>query len=123
MDDMMSRINEILSDKESMEQIKQLAEMLGMSPPEDNSPAVAEQPQGAENMQGFPDISKLMMLQSMAKEASESDKDTALLIALKPHLSPERQIKADKAAKLLKVIAIVTAAKNSGLLDNLDSIL
>ena len=120
---MMSKINEILSDEESMEQIKQLAEMLGMSPSEENSPTVAEQPQGAENMQGFPDISKLMMLQSIAKEASESDKDTALLIALKPHLSPERQKKADKAAKLLKVIAIVTAAKNSGLLDNLDSIL
>jgi hypothetical protein len=50
---------------------------------------------------------------------SQSDKNSELLLALKPHLSAERQQKVDKAIKLLKLIAVWNMAKESGLLDNI----
>ena len=46
--------------------------------------------------------------------------DTAALIhALKPHLSDERKAKADQVVKILKLIDLMPAVKESGILDNI----
>ena len=42
-----------------------------------------------------------------------------LLIALKPHLSDEKQKRVDKALKLLKILAVWNIAKDSGILNEL----
>lgn len=119
----MSKINEILSDKESMEQIKKLASMMGMgedaSSPPPPPPDVPQLP--TDN--GFSDISKIMAFSQMAKNMTENDKNTNLLIALKPHLSEERQIKVDKSLKFMKILSLISFAKNSGLLSDLENII
>lgn len=116
----MGKINEILSDKESMEQIKKLASMMGIqgeeTPP---PPPVPSLPTPSD----MPDISKIMMFSQMAKNMTENDKNTNLLIALKPHLSEERQIKVDKSLKFMKILSLISFAKNSGLLSDLENII
>ena len=97
----MSKINEILSDKESMAEIKKLASMMGIQGEETPPPIPAPSlPMGND----MPDVSKIMMFSQMAKNMTENDKNTSLLIALKPHLSEERQQKTDKAIKFLKIM-------------------
>lgn len=188
MDDMMEKIQEVLSDPESMSQIQQLAQMFGMggnqSAPAAAAPTPQPQPQqqsgngldvssllsmlqnqtqsqpaqtaapapspapstggvdlsgvmsmlqgvmgnqsapaqnpsaNAGGLGGF-DMGSIMKLGQLMQSAQVNDKDTALLMAIKPHLSEERQPRVDKALKILKLISLFTAAKNSGLLSNL----
>ena len=143
MDDMMAKIQDILSDEESMNQIKQLAGMLGAAGNEENPDEKAQ-----DNSQGMPDFSKLfssmssnqnpqnqnsssdnglgfdigtlMQLQGLMQSVSSNDKNTELLLALKPHLKEDKQIKVDKAVKLLKLLALWTVVKESGLLKSID---
>ena len=116
----MGKINEILSDKESMEQIKKLASMMGIQGEEIPSPPPTPSLPVPSDM---PDISKLMMFSQMAKNMTENDKNTSLLIALKPHLSEERQQKTDKAIKFLKIMNLISFAKNSGILSEFENMI
>ena len=126
-----------------MNQIKQLAGMLGASANEENSDEKTQ-----DNSQGMPDLSKLfgslssnqnsqsqnsgsdnglgfdigtlMQLQGLMQSVSSNDKNTELLLALKPHLKEDKQVKVDKAVKLLKLLALWTVVKESGLLNSID---
>ena len=112
MDDIMNKINKILSDPESIKQISELAQMF-MSETENNnksSNASDSNPDNSENSSDSDsgafsglDFSKLIKIQEIIGAVSGKDKNAELLLALKPHLSPERQKKADKAIKLLKL--------------------
>ncbi|MEG0615514.1 MAG: hypothetical protein RR540_07135 [Oscillospiraceae bacterium] len=146
MDDLMGKLQAMLSDEESMNQIKQLAGMLGVAPQEEPSPAPLtnsnrtsnnrkappQEPNSAPFSQpssensggdfggfGF-DMGTLFQLQGLMKSVSANDKNADLLIALKPHLREEKQAKVDKAVKLLKLFALWTVVKESGLLKSID---
>ena len=145
MDDMMAKIQAMLSDEESMNQIKQLANMLtsaaneedsenggggtesqNQSPPPDFSKlfgAMSGGGQGGGGNQdggfGF-DIGTIMQLQGLMQAVSSNDKNAELLLALKPHLKEEKHAKVDKAVKLLKLFALWTVVKESGLLNSID---
>lgn len=116
----------MLSDEESMNQIKQLAEMIGAGnqgeAPDLSALFGAGSDTAAEKKDdAFPfDMGMIMQLAGLASKASVNDKNTELLLALKPHLSEEKQPKVDKAVKLLKLMAIWGVVKESGLLNNLD---
>lgn len=129
MDDMMSKIGEILSDPESVKQISELAQMF-MSGNISENQNTSDHSESCENKQeksendsddsifsGF-DFSKLMKLQEIMGAVSGNDKNSELLLALKPHLNEERQKKIDKAIKLMKVIAVWNIVKDSGMLDD-----
>ena len=107
MNDIMSRINELLSDEESAKQLSELAQMLVNDEKEANT---------EDKNADIPDLSSVLKLSSVIAEASENDRNSDLITALKPHLSEEKQKKADKAIKLLKLIAIWEIVKDSGLL-------
>ncbi|MBP0964309.1 MAG: hypothetical protein J5999_03335 [Oscillospiraceae bacterium] len=132
MEDMGEKIRSILSDEESMKQISELAEMLsaGMDNTQSDSPnsvpdlssllsGLTGGNSGSNSSSGDIDISKMMQLMSAVSGAGADDKNTALIAALKPYLSEQKQKKAEKAIKLLKVLAIFSALKEQGLLDDL----
>lgn len=75
MDDMMAKIQDILSDEESMNQIKQLAGMLGASANEENSDEKMQ-----DNSQGMPDLSKLFssMSSNQNSQSQNSSSDNGL---------------------------------------------
>ena len=54
---------------------------------------------------------------------SAQDKNCDLLLALREHLSPEKQQKIDKAVKLLKLYSIFTAMRENGMLDDMEKLL
>ena len=113
MDDLMSRLSDLLSDEESVKQISELAQMLNSETAEETSEKSSEQ------QADQPDISSLIKLTGIISAASQQDKNADLLLALKPHLGEEKQKRVDKAIKLLKLLAIWNIAKDSGLLHEL----
>lgn len=113
MDDIMGKISELLSDEESVRQLSELAQMLVS----DNEKNEAKTESAVADEQ--PDIASMLRITSLIGEASKQDKNTDLLLALKPHLGEEKQKRVDKAIKLLKLLAIWNIAKESGLLQEL----
>lgn len=126
-DDLAGKIGSILSDKESLKQLGELAAMLGFPPPSgetdqpemntggfmptpDNSKALTSPPG-----EGF-DISKLMGMASMLQGFNSEDDNIRLILALRPLLSEEKRIKVDRAVKILKIINLLPLIKESGLL-------
>lgn len=133
MDDIAEKIQSLLSDEESMKQIRELAAMFSSGNMGDGSSPDGGDDSG-ENFSGaggtcsesssddFPNINFAAIMQLIGT-MSQSDKNCDLLIALKPHLCVERQVKIDKAVKLLKLYNLFVTARDSGLLNDLGGLL
>lgn len=70
---------------------------------------------GTSQMPNF-DIGKIMQLQTIMASANKSDKNVDLLLALKPLLKEESQLKIDRLVKIFKLFAVYPVLKQSGLL-------
>ena len=128
MDDLMGKIQEMLSDEESMKQISELAQMFSSS--NNTETKSSESPSKPDNNgNGLPggiaglgmgdfDFTKILKVQEIMNKAS-NDKNAEFLLALKPLLREERQSKVDKAVKMLKLFTVWTVLKDSGLLNDL----
>ena len=111
MDDLTGKMQALLSDPESMQQLSELAAMLqGEDTPQENAPAAPSS--------GF-DPALLMRLSEMMAKQQTPDKNAALLLALKPFLGERRQYRTEKAVKLLRLYSLWQAAKQSGMLNDL----
>ncbi len=115
MSDLTAKINEILNSEEGMNQIKNLANSLGLIPPsgenrEENSPPPSPESQ-------IPQINPemFMNIQNIISSMNTQDTNSSLLQALKPHLSPERQKKIDDAVKIMNLVKLFPILKQSGL--------
>ncbi len=120
LDDIAEKIESLLSDEESMRQLRELAAMFSSGEIPDGGEDPPEQPDGSGS--GGPAIDPMMIMQLMSA-VSASDKNLDLLKALRPHLSDERQQKLDKAAKLLKLYNIFITMRESGMLNDLEKLL
>lgn len=122
MDNMNDMLNSVLGDPESLRQIQELADMLkdetGDSSQDKNSDTASEN----DSSDGF-DPAMLMSIMGAVSAAGGDDKNRSLILALKPYLSSERQARADKAVKFLKMYAVFNELKKSGMLSNLDKLL
>lgn len=108
MDDLSQKLSALLNDPEGFAEIKALAEgLLG----EGNTQK--SEPQPADNI----DIAAIMKILNALK--STNDKSVELLLALKPHLSAERQHRIDTAIKLLKIYSILPLIKDSNILGDI----
>ena len=133
MEDMMSKIQGMLSDEESLKKIKDLADMI-MSPNDsgdeseeyaqndgDNTSSSFKDENNSESSDdglGF-DIGMLLKLAGLFNSSPQGDKNTQLLLALKPLLKEEKQEKVDKAVKMMKLFAVWTVVKESGMLKDM----
>ncbi len=119
MDDMAAKIQEILSDKESMKQLSELAQMFSSSENEENSENSKQEADAQPQDNIFPDfdISMLMKLQGIMSR-TQNDETAGLLLALKPLLKEERRHKVDKAVKMLRLFAVWEVLKDSGLMND-----
>ena len=117
MENLLGKMQELLSDPESMKQISELAQMFKsgeMENPIADSPPTAPAP---EINPGF-DPNMLLKVGELFSQ-QEEDKNTALLLALRPHLGQTRQVKLDKAVRMLKLWHIWKQLQASGMLQNL----
>ncbi len=103
MEDLSEKLNSILSDPQSLNRIREMAEgLLGEQKPAENDllPDI--------------DITKIMNIVGKIKNSGSSQREK-LLLALRPHLKEERQERLDTAVKILKLIEIAPFLKDSGL--------
>ena len=134
MDDLMAKLQSVLNDEQSMKQLSQLAGALsGDSAPQAqpaaeqasandfsqllksldlNTPTQQPAPPAAPGI----DVAKLMQLQAILQQANKHDKNVDLLLALRPLLKEENQVKIDRLIKIFKLFSVYPALKQSGLL-------
>lgn len=130
MDDLMNKLQAVLNDEESMNQIKEIAGMLSSADgQEEGSAAAATQGQPpdlsallngltaqngggnrsvpAPSAQGLGiDPNKLLQLGQVLGKANRNDKNIDFLLALKPLLKEENREKIDRVIKLFRIMAI-----------------
>lgn len=129
MDDMMGKMQSLLSDPESVQQLQELAQMLQSqgetaNPSHTTSDVPGQQVadvlsapavNGGGLEFGGLDMGMLMKLSRMLGTV-DGGRDTALLLALKPHLKAERQQKVERAVKFLKLFSLYHTLKENGML-------
>lgn len=127
MDDLSAVIQNLLQDPQSVAQIQNLAQSLGLSDtasaasPE-NAPANILQnllPAPSANGTADPTVSALLRAAPLLSAANREDDATRLLSALRPLLSETRQKKLDEAGRILKLLRLLPLLKESGLLQNI----
>ncbi len=126
MEDLFGKMQALLSDPESMQQISELAQML-QGEVNDTSAASCTEPQKPEPADGASDCGGglpfdpmlLLKLGEIWSSAQNHDENTALLLALRPHLKAERREKVDRAVKLLQLMSVFGSLKESGMLQQL----
>ena len=100
------KLTELLNDPEGMEKIKTVASSL-FAEKESKNENKAESKSSM-----LPDIDPMMIMKIMSSlNNSENDNRANLLLALKPHLSKQRQERVDSAVKLLKLIPLLPLVK------------
>ncbi|MGN0174271.1 MAG: hypothetical protein ACI39F_07500 [Acutalibacteraceae bacterium] len=120
MDDITSKITELLNDPEGMQRISSLASSIMQADDKEE-----KAPNKQKNDSNFGDnlpidpaqMGNIMKMMSVLKQQDTNDDNAKLLIALKPHLSEERRKKVDKAVSLLKVVKLLPILKESGMLN------
>ena len=115
MEDIGSKMQELLSDPESMQQLSELAAMLQG----ETSGEPAASRQAAQTAPPLFDPQMLLHLTELLQTQQAPDKNTTLLLALKPHLGQRRQQRTDQAVKFLRLYGLWKAAKQSGMLRDL----
>lgn len=113
MDDFTDKISEILNDPQSIEKMRGIAEQLLGGEQKATKPA--EPSLDLAQIEDTVDIAKIISLFNTVN--NKNDDRTKLLLALKPHLSPERRQRVDKAVKILRLIEIMPILQESGLLN------
>lgn len=115
MDDMTEKIQSLLSDEESMQQIRELAAMFGSSSDTSANTSSGSAPPKADDALPINPAALMQLMSGLSK----NDKNCDLLIALKPLLSEDKQPRVDKAIKLLRLYNIYSELKESGALGNI----
>lgn len=107
MDDISEKLSALLNDPDGMNRIKSMAEnLLGTK---------AEQPQKNSADDLDIDVGALTGILKKMKGSGANDSRINLLLALKPNLSKEKQVRVDNAIKILKLIEIAPFLKDMGL--------
>ena len=169
MEDLVSKLNNILSSKEGQEQLKKISQMFNNNQSEQNSSnnsssnqnsgldfsalssllngsnnncaetssAPVQQNQSLDfsnllnslNSQNQPqspmtslpnvDLNMIVKIQQLLSNMNANDKNSQLLLALKPHFGQRRQAKVDQAISLMRLFAVLPMIKESGLFSGL----
>lgn len=94
------------------------------TPPAQQGPIIAPGAGGGQlGLPGGIDLATIAKLQRAYSAFTARDKNTDLLMAVKPHLSDERQKKVDDAIKILGLLKLWPMIKESGILDSLGGLL
>ena len=85
---------------------------------DENSKNKEENESGGFDFSGI-NIDMILKLGDIISSLNSTDKDTELLMAIKPYLNEKNQAKMDTAIKLFRLISLLPALKETGIFDNL----
>lgn len=110
-------LESVLSDPQQMEKIAQMAKgLMGEQPAsqESNTPAAEETAGAMPKLPGL-DMGLFSTLGKMFSGKQEKSRSTALLMAMRPYMRPEKQEKLDRAMKIAQMVHIAgTVMKEYG---------
>ena len=126
MDDILNQLSEFLSTSEGQEQLKNIAAMFsggeqnsesGQSGENGGAQKAPESPKDNAPNNILPDGMSMDMIMKLAPVISKlghasDDKNSQLIMALKPHLKPENRHRADEAAQFLKLLTLLPYLKD-----------
>lgn len=99
MDDLSEKLDRLLGSEDGMKRIEELMGALGGTPP----PAPTPPTPTGDSLPALPDMGMLLKLLPLLGELGKEDENAALLRALRPHLTDERQKRLDEAGQILKL--------------------
>lgn len=122
MEDLSTKLTQLLNDPEGMKQLQSMAQGLmgeggldlsALMPQQQEKPVM---PDISGLMGGIsPDQMGMMMKLMSAFNSTKEDDRTRLLMALRPHLTDKRQQRVDQAVKLLKLASVLPLISESGI--------
>lgn len=117
-EDISARINQLLSDPESVEKIRSIASALTAQKSADGTQKRPEPPKS----EGTSTADLLAKLLPLLGEFSEGEKDSKvqLLRALKPYLAGEREKRMDDAVLILKLAQVASKALDLDIIKDLN---
>lgn len=130
MDDLIANLTSMLNSEEGMKNLKEMASSMGL----DLDGILSNREGGGDGEEGDAhsqtgdssggrigdiDMNMILGLQKMLSSQKGDDKNAALLRALKPHLSEKRAARVDNAIKIMKMMDLLPALKESGVLGGL----
>lgn len=119
MPDLTEQLSSILSDPAGMEKIRAMAQSLlgGEAEAATATPApTAEDQTTAAQKTELPDIASISRMAQMLSQRGDDDR-VRLLMALRPHLSAEKQARVDKAVKMLKLLDLAPLLSKMGIFE------
>ena len=109
MDDLEQKIGQILGDPDSMAQIMSIAKSLGVMQPEQSA-----QPEAGSMSDSLFSLEELGPIMEIVRRAGNTEqREAALLNALKPYCSAERQQRIDRAVRIARLSQLAGAALRS----------
>ena len=115
MADLTEQLTSILNDPAGMEKIKAMAQsLLGNNGEHAEPPPVTQKTESSAN--GLADIAGLARMAQMISNRGDDDR-VRLLLALRPHLSPEKRTRVDKAVKMLKLLDLAPLLSKFGIFE------
>ena len=117
MNEIENKINEILSNPESMSEIMNIAKSLGFNTDNTEPPKKESKEAKSPDIQGDM-ISAVTKIAPLLSEAKKDDDSTRLLKALKPLLSKPRLDKVDSAIKIIGLLRLMPILRESGALSS-----
>lgn len=149
MEDINAAISSILNDPQKMEQLRQVAQSLGLQPPQNNGAAQQDSTQqnskgfdpsaiasilqnfqnagqnntgNANNTAGAGNLDTISKIAGIMNTFNQSDKNVDLLRSLKPHFSAARAGRIDDAVRIMQIMRAWPALRDSGLLGGLGNL-
>ena len=111
MDDLASKLTELISSSGNLESLKGLTGLFDKKPPlDEQAPNPDHNPQQTDMMQ------KAMKIIPLLSSTSKDDDSTKFLLALKPLLSESRRKRIDESIKMLHMIRLIPLLKSQELL-------
>ena len=142
MEELNAVLGNILADPAKLGQLRQAAQTLGLAPQEGTEAAqeASTAPQQApleaaegcsptgtptleEAVPGAQGADALAKLAALLQQCSRPDQNEQLLLALRPHFSPQRAGRIDDAIRIMQLCRLWPALRESGLLGELGSLL
>lgn len=145
MEELNAVLGNILADPAKLGQLRQAAQTLGLAPQEgteaaqeaSTAPQQAQQapleaaegcsPTGTPTLEeavpGAQGADALAKLAALLQQCSRPDQNEQLLLALRPHFSPQRAGRIDDAIRIMQLCRLWPALRESGLLGELGSLL
>lgn len=126
MEDLAEQLKKILNSPEGQKQLQNIAQMIGGTDKDQGGIDLLSLMQNtapsdqSQNDAPAIDMNMIANIGQMMKNMNTNDKNTQLLLALKPHFGERRQARVDRAIKMIRLFSLLPLLRQSGILSEFE---